>query len=174
MWVTISSKRSHFQTKVVEIKEKHVFVKVPNSRMKCKEGWGLCPSPFYTFKTGNLSYYKYIFFFDFDKVCLKMTEIWWNRKPHDFEDLWKFYLSWVKWCSLKGLKGEICWFKIQIWSTFSDIIEFLHTRQNLSKQEISAIGSEILLCAFIVLPEGEKLRSWDARNGVGKFKFCTF
>ena len=65
-----------------------------------------------------------MFFFDFNNFCLKMTAFWRNCKPHDFEDLWKFNLSWVKWCSLKGLKSEICWFKIQIWSTFSDVIEF--------------------------------------------------
>ena len=51
---------------------------------------------------------------------------------------------------------------------------YLDIRVNPQTKKFLAKFDQILLCAFMVLSVGEKMRYEDVRNGVGKFRIFTF
>ena len=61
--------------------------------------------------------------------------------------------------------------KIEAFWVWSGLFEYHHNRLH---QELSWKLFEILRCAFNVLSDVEKMRYWDVRNGVEKFRVCTF
>ena len=80
--------------------------------------------------------------------------------------------DWVTICFFKGiiskcLKKE----KIEAFWVCGGLFE---SHQNRLHQEISCQLFEILRCAFNVLSDVEKMSYLDVRNGVEKFRICTF
>ena len=79
-------------------------------------------------------------------------------------------------CFLKGMKREFKHKNLRFEALQNEggYLKFDQIRPREISRSVDFFLKICLLCAFMLLSEGEKMRYWDVRNGVGKFRICIF
>ena len=165
------------KSKFAGIKKKEVFGKSSNFlSWGLKKDEGRSPSHFLNVQFENLISTKSLSFFldfcDFWIFPWNQDQIWWLHEKHNLETKSKFDADWVTICFFKKMISK-CLEKEKI-EAFWVCGGLFESHQNRLHQEISCQLFEILRCAFNVLSDVEKMSYLDVRNGVGKFRICTF